>query len=164
MLFESKFSKHYWGDAMYTMMYVHNLTPTLALNSEISNKTWFGKNAYYDHLRVFGCKDFVHVLKDEISKLHANSKQCIFIGYGLDEFGYMLCDPIIKNLITSHDAMFIEYLTIEDNDKVKKGTTAEKYNIVSDVDPIRLPNPNTGTIDGNIHNDEPHNYIDDKHI
>ncbi|KAK8564769.1 hypothetical protein V6N12_058351 [Hibiscus sabdariffa] len=50
----------------------------------------------YDHLYLFICKAFVHVPKDERSKLDAKTRQCIFIGYGLDgEFGYRLYDPDI---------------------------------------------------------------------
>nr|XP_012574906.1 uncharacterized protein LOC105852768 [Cicer arietinum] len=65
MLSEAKLPKHYWGEALYTTMHFINLTPTVILNSEVPNKVWFGKNVKYDHLRVFGCKAFVHVPKDE---------------------------------------------------------------------------------------------------
>ena len=56
------------------MLHVINLSPAVALNSDVSNKIWFSKNVKYDHLRVFGCKSFVHVLKDERSKLDAKSR------------------------------------------------------------------------------------------
>lgn len=69
MLYKSKFPNHYWGEALYKTMHVINLTLTVALNSEVPDKIWFGKNVKYDHLRVFGCKDFEHTPKDERSKL-----------------------------------------------------------------------------------------------
>ena len=72
-----------------------------------------GKNVKYDHLRVFVCKDFVHISKDERSKLDAKSKQCIFIGYEQDEFGYRLYDHVGKKLIRSHNVVFMEDKTIE---------------------------------------------------
>lgn len=53
------------------VMYVLIPTHIVALNSEVPDQIWFGKNVNYDHLRVFGCKAFVHVPKDEISKLDA---------------------------------------------------------------------------------------------
>lgn len=52
----------------------------------------------YDHLRVFGCRAFVHIPKDERSKLDDKSKQCIFLGYAHSEFGYRLWDPIDKKI------------------------------------------------------------------
>ena len=35
-----------------------------------------------------------HVPKDERSKLDAKIRQCVFIGYGQDEFGYKFFDPV----------------------------------------------------------------------
>ena len=115
-----------------------NLSPAVALNSEVPNKIWFGKNVKYDHLRVFGCKSFVHVPKDEISKLDAKSRQCIFIGYGEDEFGYRFYDSIEKKLVRSRDVKFMEDQTIEDIDKMEKSTPKED-NGVADFEPVQLP-------------------------
>jgi len=112
MLSEAKLSKHFWGEALYTAMHVINLSLVVALHSEVPNKIWFGKNVKYDHLRVFGCKVFVHVPKDERSKLDAKSRQCIFIGYDANEFGYRFYDPIEKKLVRSRDVKFMEDQTI----------------------------------------------------
>ena len=122
MLSEAKLPKHFWGEALYTAVHVINLSPVVALNSEVPNKIRFGKNVKYDHLRVFGCKRFVHVSKDERSKLDAKSRQCIFIGYGEDEFGYRFYDSIEKKLVRSRDVKLMEDQTIEDIDKMEKST------------------------------------------
>ena len=50
MLSEAKLPKHFWGEALYTTVHVINLSPVVVLNSEMSNKIWFGKNVKYDHL------------------------------------------------------------------------------------------------------------------
>ena len=44
----------------------------------------------------------------------------IFIGYGIDEFGYRLYDPIEKKLVRSRDIIFMENQTIEDIDIAEK--------------------------------------------
>jgi len=41
----------------------------------------------------------VHVPKDERSKLDANTRQFIFIGYVQDEFGYKFFDPVEKKAL-----------------------------------------------------------------
>ena len=69
---------------------------------------WYGKDVSYNHLRVFGSKAFVHVPKDERSKLDAKTRECIFIGYGHDEFDYRFYDPIKKKLVRSRDAIFVK--------------------------------------------------------
>ena len=88
LLSEAKLPNSFWGEALLTAAHVINLSPAVALQSDVPNSVWYGKDVSYDHLRVFGCKAFVHVPKDERSKLDAKTRQCIFIGYGLDEFGY----------------------------------------------------------------------------
>ena len=144
MLSEAKLPKHFWGEALYTAVHVINLSSAVALNSEVPNKIWFGKNVKYDHLRVFGCKSFVHVPKDERSKLDAKSRQCIFIGYGEDEFCYRFYDPIEKKLVRSLDVKFMEDQTIEDIDKMEKSTPKED-NGMADFEPIQPPIQNLNT-------------------
>ena len=56
MLSEAKFPKHFWGEALLAAVHVINLSPVVALNTEVPNKIWFAKNVSYDHLRVFGCR------------------------------------------------------------------------------------------------------------
>ena len=138
MLSEAKLPKHFWGEALYTMEHVINLSPVVALNSEVPNKIWFGKNVKYDHLRVFGYKAFVHVPKDKRSKLDAKSRQCIFIGYGENEFDYRFYDPVEKKLVRSRDGKFMEDQTIEDIDKLEKSTPKEDNGVV-DFEPVQSP-------------------------
>ena len=60
------------------------------------------------HLRVFGCKAFSHVPKDEGKKLDAKSIKCIFIGYCTDQKAYKLFDPNSHKLLASSDLVFHE--------------------------------------------------------
>ena len=77
----------------------------------------------------------MHVLKDERSKLDEKSRQCIFIGYGENKFGYRFYDPVEKKLVTSRDVKFMEDQTIEDIDKVDKSTPKEDNGVV-DFQPV----------------------------
>ncbi|RDX78423.1 hypothetical protein CR513_41306, partial [Mucuna pruriens] len=81
---------------------------------------------------------FVHVPKDERSKLYMKTRQYIFIG---------LYDPVEKKLVKSRDVQFMKDQTIEDIGKVKK-TTPEKDNSLSEVD----------------QNGEQHNYVGDQQL
>lgn len=144
-------------------MHVLNLTPIVALNNEVPDKIWFGKNVKYDSLRVFGCKVFVHILKDERSKLDLKSKQRIFIDYGQYEFGYRLYDPVGKKLIQSRDVVFMEGQTIEDIDKVEKDTHKKNINLFN-VDPVQLPSHNLDAIGDDDRNGEPYDYVEDQQL
>ena len=54
-----------------TVAHVITLYLAVTLQSYVPNIVWYGKDVSYDHLRVFGYKAFVHVPKDERSKLYA---------------------------------------------------------------------------------------------
>ncbi|GMJ10476.1 hypothetical protein HRI_004716700 [Hibiscus trionum] len=127
------------------------------LIERVRYRVWFGKDVSYDHLRVFGCKTFVHVLKDERSKLDAKTRQCIFIGYGLDgEFGYRLYDPLQKKLVRSRDVIFVEDRTIDDIDKTKKANSQDSDELI-DVNPVPLdpsPDPIQGEVHGDVNDDQ----------
>lgn len=79
----------------------------------------------------------MHVPKDERSKLEAKTKQCVFLGYDQDEFGYRLYDPVEKKLIRSRDVVFAENQTIEDIQNAVKDSSQCDYKLV-DVEPVPL--------------------------
>ncbi|RDX95839.1 hypothetical protein CR513_21583, partial [Mucuna pruriens] len=147
--------------ALYTVVHIINLSPAISLNTEVLDKIWFGKDVKYDHLRVFDYKALVHVPKDERSKLDIKTRQCIFIGYGHDEYDYMLYDRVEKKLVQSRDVQFKEDQTIKDIDKVKK-TTYEKDNSLSKIDLVWMPIHDLDTVDNNVQNGEQHNYVGDQ--
>ncbi|WJX48823.1 hypothetical protein P8452_35337 [Trifolium repens] len=119
LLSQSKLPKYFWGEALNTVVHLLNLTPCVPLKFDVPNHVWNGKEVSYDHLRVFGCMAYVHIPKDERSKLDEKSKKCVFVRYGLDGFGYRFFDPVKRKLIRSRDVVFMEDYTIEDIDKVE---------------------------------------------
>ena len=77
------------------------------MQADVLDKVCYGKDVSYNHLRVFGYKAFIHVFKDERSKLDDKTRKCIFIVYGYDEFGYIFYDPVEKKLVKSRDVIFV---------------------------------------------------------
>jgi transposase InsO family protein len=69
LLSSSKLQKHYWGEALLDAVYLINVSPSYPLQGDIPNMVFYGKEVSYDHLKVFGCKAFVHIPRDERSKL-----------------------------------------------------------------------------------------------
>ena len=93
---------------MRTSIDLINLSPSIPLKGDVPKRVLTGKDVSYDHLRVFGCRAFVHIPKDERSKLDVKAKSCIFLGYGHEEFGYMLWDLMSKKIVKSRDFVFLE--------------------------------------------------------
>ena len=114
MLSHSNLPKSFWGEAMRTAVDLINLSPSAPLDGDVPERVWTGKDVSYKHLKVFGCRAYVHIPKDERSKLDDKCKPCIFLGYGHEEFGYRLYDPVEKKVIRSRDVVFLEDQTLQD--------------------------------------------------
>ncbi|KAG8390611.1 hypothetical protein BUALT_Bualt01G0101500 [Buddleja alternifolia] len=108
MLSHSKLPKSFLGEAMRTVVDLINLSLSTSLAGDIPYRVWSGKDISYKHLRVFGCRAFVHIPKDKRSKLDDKTKPCTFLGYGHEEFGYILWDPVNRKVIRSRDIVFLE--------------------------------------------------------
>ncbi|GMJ01978.1 hypothetical protein HRI_003867000 [Hibiscus trionum] len=60
LLLDVKFPRSFWAEALNTVTHVINLSPNVPLQGDVLDRVWFGKDVSYDHLRMFGCKAFVH--------------------------------------------------------------------------------------------------------
>ena len=86
----------------------------------ISERVWTGKDVSYSHLKVFGCKAFAHVPKEQRLKLDSKDTPCIFVGYGDAEFFYKLWDLEKQKMIKSQDVVFHENENLATLEKTKK--------------------------------------------
>lgn len=105
-LSEAKLLGMFWGEALYTLAYIYNISPSSALQNDVLDMFLYGKEPSYNHLCAFGYKAFVHILKDERPKLEVKIKQCVLLGYDQDEFGYRLYDPVEQKLVKRRVVVF----------------------------------------------------------
>ena len=85
MLTDAKLPQRFWGEAIFTAVYLRNRSPTKAVEGK---EAWMGKKPTVTHLHVFGCDAYAHVPKDERGKFDPKAKKCIFVGYGEETKGY----------------------------------------------------------------------------
>ena len=71
-------------------------------------EAWTGKKVNFSFLRNFGCEAFVYIDKENKKKLEDKSKNCTFVGYGVDYFGYRLWSYENHKIIRSRDVVFNE--------------------------------------------------------
>lgn len=93
---------------MRTTCYLINRSPTTTLDGDISKEVWIAMKVNYSHLKIFGCEVFVHIPKENRTKLDDKSMKCIFLGYADGEFGYHLWDLVKHKIIISRDVIFNE--------------------------------------------------------
>ena len=72
MLRMANLPKSFWGEAIVTACYLINRSPSFPLNFDIPKRVWTEKDVFYSHLKVFGCKAFVHVPRNKDQSLIAN--------------------------------------------------------------------------------------------
>ena len=121
MLKLAKLPKSFSGETVNTVVYLINNSPSVPLDFVIPQRVWTRKDVSYSHLMVFECKTFMHVPKEQRSKLNDKATSCIFIRYGDEEFDYGLWDSEKQKTVISRDVVFHEHETIEDMEKNVSG-------------------------------------------
>ena len=69
------------------------------------HESFCGKKPDVSHFKIFGCKAFMHVSKEERKKWDSKTDKCIFIGYSILNKGY---DPKARIVHVSRDVLLQE--------------------------------------------------------
>ncbi|KAL0402478.1 UNVERIFIED_CONTAM: Retrovirus-related Pol polyprotein from transposon TNT 1-94 [Sesamum latifolium] len=107
LLISSDLPKTFWGEALLTVAYLINRSPSVPLSGKLPECVWSGKNIDLSSIRIFGCSAFALHNGD---KLDPRAQKCIFIGYPIGVNGYRLwlrSQPGFK-VIISRDVTFNE--------------------------------------------------------
>jgi hypothetical protein len=88
--------------------YLFNQSPSSKLDEKTPREVCTGEKPFFTHLRVLGCETYVHVPKENMSKLDKNDEKCIFIGYKYGMKGYKLWNPKNKKVVYRRDVVFRE--------------------------------------------------------
>lgn len=113
LLFQSNAPKSLWGEAVLTATYFINHLPSRVLENHspinILSKH-FSETVSIRNLppKVFGCTVFLHVHKNQRSKLDPRAKKCMFVGYSATQKGYKCYDPSSRRTFVSLDVTFNE--------------------------------------------------------
>ena len=105
MLIQARLSQKFWVEALNTTVYLHNRSPTRAVDSASPSDAWTGLKPDVKHLRSFGCTAYAHIPKGERKKLDSNARKCV---YGTESKGYRLYDCERQRVIFSRDVKFNE--------------------------------------------------------
>ena len=125
-----------WGDAVATVVYLinhmpakilHFKTPLQILSTHISLPSLLMLSP-----RIFGCVAFVHLHKNQRTKLDPCAIQCLFLGYGLHKKGFMCYDPNTHRTYIIMDVTFLEsenfYPSLVPNSPLQDETHVEVSN------------------------------------
>ena len=99
----------FWECAVMAAVYLRNRSPTKALTDATPYEAWRGDKPDLSHLRVFGCRAYMHVDKTKRSKLQPRSVPVVFVGYAAEAKAWLVYDPVSgKKTHVSRDVTFHE--------------------------------------------------------
>ena len=75
MIFHADVPLFLWAEAVSTAVYVHNRSPTSALDNKTPYECWYGEKPDVSNLRVFGCVAYYHVPAGQRKKLDPKAKK-----------------------------------------------------------------------------------------
>ncbi|KAJ6893986.1 hypothetical protein NC652_027915 [Populus alba x Populus x berolinensis] len=100
LLIETSVPLKFWVEALTTATYLINHLPSQILGLE-SPYT-------YTNLHTFGCVCFMHLPPPHRNKLSAQSIRCAFLGYSVNQKGYLCFDLNTNQVHISRNVVFFE--------------------------------------------------------
>ncbi|GBP26968.1 Retrovirus-related Pol polyprotein from transposon TNT 1-94 [Eumeta japonica] len=134
LLYDAKFEKFLWAEAVNTAVYLKNRSPAAGLDgSKTPYEIWTGRKPELNHIRIFGSPTMVHIPKEKRRKWDKKAKKMYLVGYSENVKGYRLYDPILRDVIVGRDVVIMEKtddslsssIGIEENRPLD--TSAEKF-------------------------------------
>ena len=97
----------YWSFGVNYATYVINWTPTCTLKEPITPfEAYTGNKLSVTHLRIFGCKGYVHVLHEKHQKLDKKTLECTYLGYSEHKKAFILVHLSSGRIVESWDVHF----------------------------------------------------------
>ena len=132
MLIGAGLGQEFWVIIVDTACYLKNRSPTSTLVDKTPYEVWSSQKPYVSHLRVFGFKYFMHVLKEKMRKLDNKCEKCIFVGYKEGIKGYKLWNIVSRKVVYSRDVVFGE---VKNNSRIEdepKGPKKIEFEIMDE--------------------------------
>ena len=132
MLSGAELGQEFQVEVVGTTCYLVNQSPSSALDDKTPHEVWSRKKPSLQHLRVFGCDAYVHVPKENRSKLDNKVEKCIFIGYKDGVKGYKIWNPENKKIVYSRDVVFREVKDVSKQEFLPTQDEPEKIELELD--------------------------------
>eukprot|EP00951_Prasinocladus_malaysianus_P011625 scaffold86084_cov14-Prasinocladus_malaysianus.AAC.1 len=92
MLHTANLPAAYWACGMHAAVHIRNRIWSEGANG-IPYELLYGSPPDLSHLRVFGCKAYVHIPRELRRKMDDRAWLGVFVGYPVDSPGYLIFNP-----------------------------------------------------------------------
>ena len=86
---EKEMSEYYWAEATHAAVYIKKRTHSGAIHGMTPGEKFIEKKIELSHPKVVGCLAYVHIPDELRSKMDPKAEKCVFIGYSLEQKGYV---------------------------------------------------------------------------
>ena len=105
---DAHLTERFWREALAAYNVLYDLCPTKAVVGKTPYEAYYKRKPNFAHLRAFGCKAYVHILKHTRRHLRPHSRLCTFIGYEVGMKAWKFYDTVTRKIFMSRDAHFLE--------------------------------------------------------
>jgi hypothetical protein len=103
LMLEANVSKFLWTKGVNTTTYLYNCSPTRSNLGITLEESYSRKKPDLSHLHIFGCTAFVHIVKQDKSKLAPKSCEEVLVGYDEVNIRYHCFIPQKHKMLVSRD-------------------------------------------------------------
>jgi len=118
-------SEGFWVEEMNHVSYLVNMSPSIAIDLQISEEIWRGEFVNYSILQIFSCPTYSLVDSQKRSNMDSKSKKCIFIVFTKGVKGFRLWNPEKKSAFTSRDVVFDKNSMLLEKSETENKTQGE---------------------------------------
>ena len=133
--------KKFWAEAVCTAVMIRNRSPTVSVDNMTPYESFYGRKPDVSHFKVFGCKAYMHVPKENRKKWDSKTKKCIFVGYSITSKGYRLYDPVSRKICVSRDVLFDEDEFIHRKKETQVFDTSDSDLMTDNKEPQEINEP-----------------------
>ena len=109
ILSDAQLPNSFWRDAVVYTAYILNRIPSRATDECLTPyQLYTGNIPNISHIRIFGCKAYVHIPDEKRRKLDVKSLECVFLGYASNRKAFRLVHRSSGRIIESRDVRFDE--------------------------------------------------------
>jgi hypothetical protein len=138
MIHRQDISMRLWAEGERTTMYVQNRLSHSALGFKTPEEMFSRKKLEVNHLKMFGCPLFVHILKEKRTNLDPLGNKGIFVGYCEVSNPFKIYIPGYHHIEISIDVTFDEDATLKKSRRCHLEEVYEEYPVAPRVvEPIR---------------------------
>jgi hypothetical protein len=102
-----------WEKEAMAVVYVQNRLSHSALGLKTPEEMFTGKNPDVIHLKIFGCRVFIHIPKEKRNKMDPSGKKGIFVGYCEVSKAFRIYIPGHHHIEINRDVTFYEDATLK---------------------------------------------------